>query len=177
MGGMARPRTPVPATLSELYQRAVYAPRSGCLLWDGRMNQDGYGQIGISRNHAAELGIGQTILVHRLAWELANGPIQPGLQIDHICRNRPCINVEHLEAVTSSENVRRSDAPVLSAFRLQAQRALQREAYKTHCVHGHALTPDNVYADRRGFRSCRTCQNERSRVWRAANPGWRQRYK
>jgi len=57
------------------------------------MTQDGYGQIGISRNHAAELGISQTILVHRLAWELANGALQPGLQIDHICRNRPCINV------------------------------------------------------------------------------------
>jgi hypothetical protein len=141
------------------------------------MTKDGYGLIGISRNHAADIGASRTILAHRLAWKLANGPIPDGLQIDHVCRNRACINADHLEAVTASENVRRSDAPVLSAFRLQAQRAMQREAYKTNCVHGHALTEDNVYADRRGFRNCKECQRERNRVWRAANPGWRQRYK
>ena len=175
MLGMSRTRQAIPATLSELYQRAVLVPLSGCLIWSGRMNQSGYGQIGISRNHAAELGIGQTILVHRLAWDLANGPVPDGLQLDHLCRNRSCINVAHLELVTPSQNVRRGDGPVLSALRLQARRALQREAYKTHCKHGHALTPDNVYADKRGFRTCRECQRERSRVWKDANPNWRKR--
>lgn len=139
------------------------------------MVQNGYGQIGISRFHAAQSGLPQTILVHRLAWELANGPIPKGLQIDHLCHNRACINVAHMEVVTPSENVRRGDGPTLSALRLQAQRAQEREDYKTHCKHGHELTPENVYTDRRGYRTCRECQRIRSTVWKQANPDWRKK--
>lgn len=163
---MSRPRTPLPATLAELLERTVLAPRTGCLVWDGRMVRGGYGQIGISRQHAAELGIGQTVLVHRLAWELANGPIPEGLQIDHLCRNRACVNVAHMEVVTPSENTQRGDGPLLSSLRLQDMRSKEREAYQTHCKHGHALIADNVYTDRRGFRNCRECQRARSRVWK-----------
>ena len=159
-------RTPLPSTIWELYQRAVHMPRSGCMVWDGRMNQHGYAVIAISRNHAAEVGFPRTISVHRLAWELANGPIPEGMEIDHLCRNHACINVDHLEVVTHAENVRRGDGPILSSFRLQAQRLLEREAYKTHCKHGHALTDDNVYTDPRGFRACRECQRKRSQVWK-----------
>jgi len=163
---MSKSRTPFPTTTRELLQRAVYMPRTGCLIWDGRLTKDGYGLIALSHQHATELAVSRTVLVHRLAWELENGPIPEGMQIDHLCRNRACINVAHLEVVTASENVRRSDAPSLSAFRLQAQRALEREAYKTHCKHGHALTAENVYTDKRGFRSCKECQRIRARVWR-----------
>jgi len=160
------PRKRLPATLTELYQRTVLAPRTGCLVWDGRMNLEGYGQIGLSRLHAAELGRGQTVLVHRLAWELAKKLVPEGMQLDHLCRNRACINVAHLEVVTPSENVRRGLGPAMSALRLKAQRAREREAYKMHCKHGHTLSDDNVYTDPRGFRSCRICQRIRSNVWK-----------
>jgi hypothetical protein len=132
------------------------------------MVRGGYGQIGISRSHAAELGIPQTILAHRLAWELAHGPIPEGMQIDHVCRNRACINVAHMEVVTPSQNVRRGEGPTLSSFRLQAMRVLERETYKTHCKHGHALTDDNIYTDKRGCRACRECMRIRSRAWKRA---------
>lgn len=164
---MSRPRTPVPATLSELYQRAVLAPRTGCLVWDGRMVWNGYGQIAIGRQHAAELGCPQTILVHRLAWELANGPIPKGMQIDHRCSNRACVNVAHMELVTPGENTRRGYGPALSSLRMRLMRTAQRDAYKTHCKHGHALTDDNVYTDKRGFRSCKACQRQRTQAYRA----------
>jgi hypothetical protein len=137
------------------------------------MNQGGYGMIALSRNHAAELGLPRTISVHRLAWELAKGPIPNGLEIDHVCRNRACINVEHLEPVPHRENVVRGDGPALSRFRMQAMRALQREAYQTHCRHGHELTADNIYTDPRGFRACRICQRANSTMWKQRNPDWR----
>jgi hypothetical protein len=71
-----------------------------------------------------------------------------------------------MEVVTPSQNVRRGDAPTLSAFRMQAMRVLEREDYQTHCKHGHSLTADNIYTDKRGFRSCRECLRVRSRVWK-----------
>lgn len=75
---------------------------TGCHLWQGRTNANGYGQVTTR---------GRAHMVHRLVWESVHGKLPPGLEIDHVaargCRHRNCFNIEHLEPVTRQENVRR----------------------------------------------------------------------
>jgi len=87
--------------------RAALAARSrvddsGCVLWTRSLNGDGYAQLNVD---------GRQLLVHRLAYELAHGPIQAGLVLDHRCRVRHCLNVAHLAPVTQAENLRRGAKP------------------------------------------------------------------
>lgn len=70
----------------------------GCLIWRGHTYRNGYGRIRID---------GQIRLVHRVAYEIAEGPIPEGLEIDHLCRNKLCILPTHLEPVTREVNLRR----------------------------------------------------------------------
>jgi hypothetical protein len=73
-----------------------------CWEWTGYTDQDGYGRVGVGRRVDQ-----RTIPAHRYAWELMVGPIPEGLEIDHLCFNRPCVNPDHLEPVTHTENMRR----------------------------------------------------------------------
>lgn len=72
----------------------------GCWTWGGHFERHGYGRFGISSKHL--------VLAHRFAWELTNGPVPDGLELDHRCRNRGCCNPAHLEPVTHAENMRRA---------------------------------------------------------------------
>ncbi len=120
-------------------------PNSGCWLWTGAVNNQGYPQI-----H----NMGKTELAHRLSYEVHVGPIPIDLQLDHKCRVPCCINPDHLEPVTSRENYLRGIGPEVNG---DFQRA------KTHCPQGHPYLGDNLYVDSRGWRFCRTCDREKSR--------------
>lgn len=66
-----------------------------CIVWTGTLTYDGYGQLWTGK---------QAERAYRVAWQLLHGPIPKGLQIDHLCRNRACVNVAHLRVCTAREN-------------------------------------------------------------------------
>lgn len=115
-------------------------PNTGCWLWLGKLSREnGYGQMGV---------MGKTRYAHRLAWEVAHGPIPPGLTIDHLCRQRSCVNPDHLEVVTIRENVLRGVGRSAVNHR------------KTHCKYGHEFSPKNTHIDPKGKRVCRACKRD-----------------
>ncbi len=118
-----------------------------CWQWTGAKTDKGYGHISV--------GSGVCRMAHRVSWEIHRGPIPDGLQIDHLCRNRSCVNPDHLEPVTPTVNIQRGFSPA----------ALN--STKAQCVRGHELAGDNVRTER-GRRVCRACRNIRQRASRAA---------
>lgn len=110
---------------------------SGCWLWERTINSYGYAKFLVN---------GKQIGVHRFAYITHRGPIPDGLQLDHTCRVRSCVNPWHLEPVTIKENVLRGNG-------LAAQ-----NKKKTHCKHGHEYAPENTRIRVNGCRACRTCQ-------------------
>jgi HNH endonuclease len=117
-----------------------------CWEWQGCWASDGYGKVQLD---------GRGVGAHRVAWELTNGPIPAGLTIDHLCRNRRCVNPAHLEAVTQQVNV------------LRGTSSAAVNARRTHCVNGHEFTPENTYLYNDGRRRvCRTCIFDRTRRYR-----------
>lgn len=122
---------------------------STCWLWTGNVTRQGYGRV--------QPGDGRpTMGVHRLAYELLVGPIPEGLVLDHLCRVPRCVNPSHLEPVTNAENLRRGVSP--SAL----------NGRKTHCIHGHEFSGDNLRFDPTGRRVCRACERAKWRRRRAS---------
>lgn len=119
---------------------STYTPvtESGCWLWIGGENGKGYGRMRWGKNYRA----------HRLAYELLRGPIPSGLELDHLCRVKCCINPDHLEIVTSKVNTLRGTGPT-------AQNAI-----RTHCVNGHEFTLENTRIGTDGDRVCRACRRD-----------------
>jgi hypothetical protein len=120
----------------ERFERFVIPePNSGCFLWLGAIDSGtGYGMFGPGPAYWAEK---RPMPAHRFAYEIAKGPIPSGLTIDHLCRNRCCVNPQHLEAVTREENTRRGNLNVT----------------KTVCKLGHPFDTKR----KEGWRVCRTC--------------------
>lgn len=111
---------------------------TGCLVWLAGDNGVGYGLFYEGR---AKRGY-----AHRWSYEYHVGPIPDGLHLDHLCRNRRCVNPKHLEPVTLRENLLRGVGP--SA----------KNAQKTHCPEGHPYAGANLYVyPTSGIRRCREC--------------------
>lgn len=89
-------------TVTERFWPKVERVEDGCWLWTASLTGDGYGRISLGGK------FGPMGLAHRVAYELLVGPIPEGLELDHLCRVRRCVNPEHLEPVTHAENVRRA---------------------------------------------------------------------
>jgi hypothetical protein len=141
-------RPSVHASVRDRFRKKVaVGDPSGCHLWVGGLDRYGYGQIRVD---------GRYVGAHRVAWEIEHGPIPHGLVIDHLCRIPACVNPAHLEPVTERENILRGTSPSAIAAR------------KTHCIHGHPFSGENLYLRKRekGWkRECRACQ----RTWAAAH--------
>lgn len=119
-----------------------------CWEWDGAHDRQGYAITG------KRFG---TTRAHRVAYILTVGPVPSDLVMDHLCRNRGCVNPAHLEPVTARENLLRGET--LNAI----------NAAKTHCPRGHELAGDNLipYRLARGLRECKTCARDATRARRA----------
>lgn len=116
-----------------------------CWLWTGGHGKYGHGVFIPKTRNEPIMG------AHRWSWESVNGPIPPGLVLDHLCRVPACVRPDHLEPVTQAENVRR--APHLGGA---------QNRRKTHCPKGHPYSGDNLlrWGDM-SRRRCRQCEWER----------------
>src|SRR3990167_6386730 len=111
-------------------------PNSGCWLWTGADDGNGYGTLTVGRVMRK---------AHLYSYEAFVGPIPEGLQLDHLCRVRCCVNPDHLEPVTQRENI------------LRGMGIAAVNARKTFCKHGHEFSAENTRVRKNGTRQCRAC--------------------
>lgn len=129
----------LPYPISEQLKVKIKIDENDCWNWTGKINKGGYGYLS-SR--------GKYYLAHRISYEFFVGEIPDGLTIDHLCRNRRCVNPNHLEVVTLKENISRGE-----------------RARQTHCLRGHPLFGNNLYIDS-NHRRCRKCGALRTKLYR-----------
>lgn len=133
---MARPRRGV-TDADRILSKVTVDDETGCWEWQGYRQPAGHGRTRFG---------GRKVLVHRWVFEHLVGPIPDGLSLDHLCRNPPCCNPDHLDAVDHRTNVLRGVGPAAI------------NARKTQCPKGHPYDEANTHIDGLGRRVCRTCR-------------------
>jgi hypothetical protein len=121
-------------TLQEKFDDLYVVSPDSCWIWAGTTGDDNYGRMSVN---------GKSVPAHRVSYELHVGPIPEGLEIDHLCRVRNCVNWRHLEPVTRLENQHRSPLTMKG---------------KTHCKKGHPFSGYNLMFSTNGQRMCRVCR-------------------
>ncbi len=122
---------------------------AACWEWTASLTPNGYGQMAWRAD-----GKKVRVYAHRFSVELDGREIPDGEQVDHLCRNRRCVNPAHLEVVSPQTNTLRGTSPAAG------------HAVKTHCPAGHAYEGENLWTNGR-HRLCRTCYRERRQAARA----------
>lgn len=147
----AEERRATPEVLRHRILSHVKISDTGCWEWTAYIDRGGYGKTNVA---------GHTRLAHRVAYEMWVAPIPEGLEIDHLCRVRRCVNPAHLEPVDRRTNVLRGFSPSAIAAR------------RSHCKNGHEFTPENTYTYRStaGWhrRECRICRAAYMAEWERA---------
>lgn len=111
-----------------------------CTLWAGCVSGNGYSYVSIKNDKTGKWTTG---VLHRQLYLVEKGDIPDGFVLDHLCRNRICINTDHLEAVTNTENLNRGNRP---------------SVYGTHCNNGHELAIFGYTVNSKGSKQCRECR-------------------
>lgn len=120
-----------------------------CLVWTGTKSNYGYGRFSALGRHQVQ--------AHNFMWlSICRFEIPEGMELDHLCRNRSCVNPAHLEPVTHLENMRRG---------VIQERYKEWVATITHCPKGHEYTESNTYRGPSGKRACRECSRAAHRAW------------
>ena len=141
-------------TADQRFEAKVKKLENGCWEWQGAVSSIGYGRFPLRQADGSFING----YAHRWAYQRWNGEIPPGTEIDHLCRNRRCVNPEHLRCITHRENMLAGDT------------IASRNAAKTRCKRGHEFTVENTGRTNGNGRSCRTCRREYMRVYL---PKWR----
>lgn len=116
---------------------AKYQVIDGCWIWQGALLNSGYGLFTDET--------GKAVTAHRWSYRHFKGQIPAGLVIDHICRNPACVNPRHLQAISQSDNIKRS-------------LLVKMRGARTHCKNGHEFTPENTkYVKGQRGRRCAKC--------------------
>jgi hypothetical protein len=104
---------------------------------------------GITTNGYSRIRVGnKQIQAHRWVWELINGQIPKDMVIDHICRNRLCVAIDHLRMITQQENI---------------MAGLHNIDNRSHCNQGHPFIKENIMVRKNGRRECAECNRVRAR--------------
>lgn len=144
------PTTLEPKDSARIFGRVNLDGYDDCWEWQGPLSRGGYG--------ITHLKSMSTVQVHRLSYSVMVGPIPTGLVIDHLCKNRKCVNPNHLEPVTDRENVYRANPS-----------AVQMNVDENRCANGHIYTDVKPEVDR--SRRCMTCRREAYKRYNSKREG------